>query len=182
MWFFVFCKNSNATIRDKIYIHNEALYDEPCWKKITNGRKDKFIIYPYDNGKIIEEEQFKNLNPQTYKYLLNNKIELSKRDKGKKKYVKWYAYGRSQSIKYIPNECLYIPTFINPKEISNNITKRKNILHISCLCIEPQNDFDIEYIKKIIIKNINFIKQNSTKRSGGWISLSSRILYQIPLE
>ena len=30
-------RNGIATLRDKIYIHPTKLYDEPCWKKITNG-------------------------------------------------------------------------------------------------------------------------------------------------
>lgn len=68
-------KNCIATLRDKIYIHKEKLYnDEPCWKKITNGRNsEKFIIYPYNNGIIIPEIEFKQENPLTYNYLLSNK-------------------------------------------------------------------------------------------------------------
>ena len=42
-------KNGIATLRDKIYIHNEKLYDEPCWKIITTGKSDKWCIYPYNN-------------------------------------------------------------------------------------------------------------------------------------
>ena len=51
------CKITNgiATLRDKIYIHNSPLYNEHCWKIVTNGNQDKYIIYPYDNGKIINE-------------------------------------------------------------------------------------------------------------------------------
>ena len=51
------CKISNgiATLRDKIYIKPEKLYNEPCWLLITNGNKEEYIIYPYYNGKIILE-------------------------------------------------------------------------------------------------------------------------------
>jgi len=41
---------------------------------------------------------------------------------------------------------------------------------------EPNYENDIKKIKNILIENIDFIQQNSTKRSGGWISLSSRVL------
>jgi hypothetical protein len=104
------CKISNgiATLRDKIFIHNNKLYNESCWKQITNGRVIKYIIYPYNNGKIINENTFKNDNPLTYKYLLENKSELAKRDKGNKIYPAWYAYGRSQSIKHSNKKCIYI--------------------------------------------------------------------------
>lgn len=177
------CKITNgiATLRDKIYIHDKRLYDEPCWKKITNGHLEKFIIYPYDNGVIIDEDMFKTENPLTYSYLLANKEELSKRDKGNKKYPKWYSYGRTQSLKYSDKKCIYIPCFLNSELICENIFINKNILHVSCLCIEPNEEIDIERITSCINNNRDFIIQNSSKRSGGWINLSSRTLYTLPL-
>lgn len=175
-------KNGIATLRDKIYIHNEKLFDEPCWKRITNGNLEKYIIYPYENGKIIEESTFKNDNPNTYEYLTKQKDELEKRDKGKKKYPAWYAFGRSQSIQFSNKKCIYIPCFINPSNIEKKIFVKEGMLHQSCLCIEPINENDIQKIIKSIIKNVEFINNNSSKRSGGWISLSSRVLYEIPFE
>ena len=173
-------KNGIATLRDKIYIHQNKLNEEPCWSLITNGTQEKYIIYPYNNVKIIDENEFKNENPLTYKYLLENKEELSKRDKGNKVYASWYAYGRTQSIKKSNKECLYIPCFLDPKNFT--ITKNKNILHYGCLCIEPNNSSDLNYIKDVIIKNIDYITQNSQKRSGGWINVSSRVLNEIAID
>lgn len=179
------CKITNgiATLRDKIYIHDKKLYDEACWKKITSGKQEKYIIYPYyDNGSVIEEEEFKKINPLTYNYLVCNKQELARRDKGSKKYPKWYSYGRSQSIKHSEKKCLYISCFLSPEFTQDNIHIKQGMLHTSCLCIEPHDEKDIARISKSILKNIEFVKQNSSKRSGGWFSLSSRILYQIPLD
>ncbi len=158
------------------------MFDEVCWQKITSGTSNKYIIYPYENGKIIEETTFKLVNPLTYDYLLQNKIELSNRDKGNKTYPAWYAYGRSQSIIYKDTQCVYIPCFIDPKNIHTNIYVHKDVLHYSCLCIEPNHGVDIKIIIDVIIKNINFINDNSSKRSAGWINISSRVLYEIPLE
>lgn len=177
------CKIQNgiATLRDKIYIHTEKLYEEPCWTKITNGHIERFIIYPYKEGIIINEEIFSKENPLTYNYLLSQKAELSKRDKGNKTYPKWYSYGRTQSLKYSKKKCIYISCFLNPDKIDENITIHNNILHSGCLCIQPNNEEDIEKIIKTIIENKEFIKLNSSKRSGGWINLSSRTLYNLEL-
>ena len=173
-------KNGIATLRDKIYIHQNKLNEEPCWSLITNGTQEKYIIYPYNNAKIIDENEFKNENPLTYEYLLENKEELSKRDKGNKVYASWYAYGRTQSIKKSNKECLYIPCFLDPKNFT--ITKNKDILHYGCLCIEPNDSNDLDYIKDVIIKNIDYITRNSQKRSGGWINVSSRVLNEIAID
>ena len=172
-------RNGIATLRDKIYIHNIKLYDEPCWKEITNARTTKYIIYPYDEGIILDEDIKEN--PSTYEYLLNHKEELSKRDKGNKKYPKWYSYGRTQSLRYCDKKCIYIPCFLNPDLIGENMIINNNILHSGCLCIEPNNENDIQKIINCIVDNKDFIKQNSSKRSGGWISLSSRTLYDVVL-
>ena len=178
-------KNGIATLRDKIYIHSEQLFDEPCWEEITNGVKNEFIIYPYKNGKIIKEDAFKEANPLTYAYLKEHKSELAKRDKGKKTYPAWYAYGRSQSVAYNTNTSIYIPVFIHPNNIKDYLYTRKGMLHKSCLCIQPTTSTHSHTcttkIIKAIEKNIDFIINNSAKRSGGWISLSTRILKQIPL-
>ncbi|MDA7495625.1 Eco57I restriction-modification methylase domain-containing protein, partial [Nitrosopumilus sp.] len=181
------CKISNgiATLRDKIYIHKIKLYDEPCWQKITNVNETKFIIYPYENGKIMDETLFKELNPLTYTYLLKNKKELAKRDKGNKTYCAWYAFGRSQSINKPKNKSIYISSFLHPDNIEKYIIIQEPILHISCLCIEVigNNNIDdtLKLIINVLIKNKDFIKNITAKRSGGWINISSKTLYDLPL-
>jgi adenine-specific DNA-methyltransferase len=178
------CKITNgiATLRDKIFIHNVKLFNEPCWEQITNGSTNRYIIYPYKDGKIIEESLFRVTNPQTYNYLNENKVELSKRDKGNKIYPAWYAYGRSQAVKYSKKKCIYIPCFIDPKNITTSLFIKNGMLFQGALCIEPYNENDIERIVEYITTNINFINNNSSKRSGGWINISSRVLYEIPLD
>jgi hypothetical protein len=178
------CKITNgiATLRDSVFIHNDKLYEEPCWKELTNGMIKKYIIYPYDNCKIIDEEKFKEANPKTYEYLEKNKEELAKRDKGNKTYPAWYAYGRSQAIKIVNNNCIYIPCFINPDDIKSAMKIYKNMLHYSCLRIESTDtSYSIDIIQNAIINNIDMIRDNSSKRSGGWINLSSRILNMVPI-
>jgi hypothetical protein len=175
-------RNGIATLRDKIYIHKHKLFDEPCWKPITKFFEENWIIYPYDNkGRILEEEHFKNANPQTYSFLEDHKEELGKRDKGNKSYPKWYSFGRTQSlIKSESNLVIYTPTFSDPKAIKCKISEP--ILYINCLCIELQKnvtEFSLENIVEIIQNNVDFIVSNSSKRGGGWINLSGSILKQI---
>jgi adenine-specific DNA-methyltransferase len=172
-------RNGIATLRDKIYIHATKLYDEPCWKPITNASIKQWIIYPYTgDGEILDEEVFKTSNPQTYKYLESNRDELAKRDKGNKQYPKWYSFGRTQSLK-IPktDKIAYIPTFVHPSNI--NIQIDDPVLHIGCLSIEANDSRDLPAICEAIKNNMEFITNNSSKRGGGWINLSGRILGEV---
>ena len=174
-----YCKVSNgiATLKNNIYIHKNKLYNENCWKEILTPKGIKFVIYPYENNNIIKENKFKTINPLTYKYLLENKEILQKRDKGKKKYEEWYAYGRKQGIKICNDKkVLYIPVFCNIKNMK--IIIDKPMLHVSYLIVRVNNK-TIEEVKDIINKNKKYIYNNSSKRGGDWINISSRTIKNI---
>ena len=174
-------KNGVATLRDKIFIHKTKLFDEPCWKPITTGRIDKWVIFPYnENGSIIEEDIFMENNPKTYDHLVENKDELAKRDKGSKIYKRWYAFGRTQSlIKPNSEKVIYVSTMVNPVNIDYKIDSSK--LSVSCLSITPKEQYTTEYILDILQKNTKYIENNSSKRGGGWINLSGRVLKNISI-
>ena len=177
-------KNGIATLRDKIFIHQNKLYEEPCWKKIYKVSKNKinWIIYPYTSDiKIISEDIFKKNNPKTYKYLEDNKDELAKRDKGNKNYEKWYAYGRRQGLNFSKSEnVLYISTMGN---IDFPIYKNKPILYYSGLCISMKNNIDegidIDNIYNMIDNNRKFISDHSSKRSNNWFNISGSTIKKI---
>ena len=175
------CKISNgiATLRDKVYIHNTRLFNEPCWQEITNSRRVKYAIYPYEDGKIICDDRFKSENPQTYVYLEKFRDELGKRDNGRKRYPTWYAYGRSQSLHLSDaKRVIFIPAFLHPDNIC--LTISKPMIYQTCLCIEPNNDDDIEAIYSAIMSNSTYLGDVSSKRSGGWVNITTRTLYSIP--
>ncbi|OXZ40161.1 Eco57I restriction-modification methylase domain-containing protein [Finegoldia magna] len=75
-------------------------------KSYENIVANKYVIFPYTNGKIIEENVLMSDYPLAYEYLLYNKDKLlpsvfgGKRDvKGcAPKDIKWYQYGRTQGL------------------------------------------------------------------------------------
>ncbi len=97
-----------------------------------------YIIFPYDlNKKTINENEMQINFPLTYKYLLEIKTELCKRDKGKiEKYEEWYSYGRKQGIHTINSEeIIILPLMIGndciPQKINITQLKGKQILFTS---------------------------------------------------
>jgi adenine-specific DNA-methyltransferase len=60
------------------------------------------LIYPYTNGinplSLMNEKHLQTNFPKAYMYLLNNKEDLQKRDKGNGDYGAWYAFGRTQAL------------------------------------------------------------------------------------
>ena len=117
-----------ATLADDVYIIENPEEVGGYYIKIYNGKQYKIekeitkeiikantlknekdvinnktrIIFPYKkvDGKyvIIPENELKKKYPECYKYFQAVRHRLERRDKGKKKYVTWYAYGRTQGI------------------------------------------------------------------------------------
>lgn len=129
-----------ATLKDKLYFINAKDSKNNSFIKTNNGssflikksltrkiikisemRSDQDvqqnnlrIIFPYkkmtDEFKILPENELKSNFPECYSYFESIKEELATRDKGKKKYPSWYAYGRGQAFDIV-GEKLLTPTF-----------------------------------------------------------------------
>jgi len=132
-------KSGIATLKNHIYIFKPLKEDSKYYyiddstpieknicKDIINSNKlAKFsemnsliekIIFPYthDVNKqaiLIKENKFKKSYPKAYNYLLKNKELLATRDKGNGKYLKWYAFGRNQSLEK-RKEKLFFPQLV----------------------------------------------------------------------
>ena len=63
---------------------------------MQNGydRKERIIIFPYKNEKLMKEDDLQNQYPNAYQHLKKYKNDLLKRDKGKHDPNRWYAFGR----------------------------------------------------------------------------------------
>lgn len=174
------------TLKDDVYIlkkytiknnhiyflknNKEYIIEKNACKKILKVSKNKvyLIIYPYVNGIIIKD--LKNIYPLTYNYLLEYKNELNNRDNGNKKYIRWYAFGRTQSLKIKKGKRLFLSTIV--KNIKDFLIEKNVDLYYSGLCIEPKEKYTIDYIKNNLIKNEKNILDNSNNKSNNWYSLS----------
>lgn len=132
-----FIRTGIATLRDDVYIVDydgsnyyksvdgdryviesdlvRRLYKIPDLKQCNNIQDAcRYIIFPYQKGTsgfvIIPEDELKEKTARTYSYLLKQKEELDKRDKGKPNSVAWYAYGRTQGLNKFGKKLLF-PTF-----------------------------------------------------------------------
>jgi hypothetical protein len=167
--------NGIATLCDKVFVHDQKLYDEPCWKPIYCGNGNyKWIIYPYDEqGKNIFENDMMALNPKTFDFLVKNKSLLDNRDKGKAKYPTFYSYGRTQAVKLQQNtSVVFMSLFTDPNNI--DIRECKTTLYKNCICICAR-DKSANYTNVINCIRLNkaTIERKSSKRGGGWINIST---------
>lgn len=188
-------KTGIATLKDKLYFVDTTKEDEkyyykefneieyPIEKEITRNvikistvkteedikNNPLKIIYPYKNSsklEIIAEEDLKNIYPKCYGYLLTIKDELATRDKGKKKYETWYAYGRKQGLNSSGIRLL-TPTF--SKEPRFLLDCDENALFCNGYGVF-EKDLDIKIIQKIINSIVMdyYINKTSVNIEGGF--------------
>lgn len=198
-------KNGFATLRNDIYLIHPIRKDRRylffekngvayqveraiCRKAIKanlvreNTDIDKlkeFIIYPYQysNGtvSIIDEDIFRRDYPCALNYLEDNRDELAKRDKGKKQYPKWYAYGRTQALNLIGERLLFPHICDNPSFIYSG---ERDLLFYDGYALFAKSHRQLEIIRRVISSDIfwYYITRTSKPYSGGFFSLEKRYI------
>lgn len=121
-------RNGLATLKNDIYFFTPIKEDGTYYYRVYNGntyriekdicikvakpniikseaeleQKMEIAIFPYiqcdSTYQIIDEDIFQSSYPEAYKFLVDQKPALLKRDKGHGNYPAWYAYGRTQGM------------------------------------------------------------------------------------
>lgn len=203
-----FIRTGIATLRDNIYfvekdssgffksVENVRYEIEPDLVKTIYKTPDlkgsdnitdvaRYIIFPYKHGDsgyvIIPEEQLKTQYPLTYRYLLSQKAELDKRDKGKKNSVAWYAYGRTQGLNKYGKKLLF-PTFADtPRFIRIDDV---DALFCNGYAVFENDFFGLNLLAKILNSKIMeyYVKNTSYTIEGGYYCYQKKYIenFSIP--
>lgn len=131
------------------------------------------LIFPYrkENGilKVLREQEFKELYPLAYSYLLSFKDELSKRDKGEANYEEWFAFGRTQGLNGYGYKLLFPYMGSKPHFV---FTDEEDLLIYCGYAIFSESKDKLIVLKKILESSVfeYYIKNTSKPYSGGFVS------------
>jgi adenine-specific DNA-methyltransferase len=153
----------------------------------NNSRR---IIYPYVKNKdtkrmdIIHEKEMQMKYPECYSYFLEIKKELALRDKGKKKYKEWYAYGRTQGLENFDIPKLIMPDMEeNPRFV---LCEKPNVLFYTGygLWLNQGKSITLDVLKKILVSKIfkYYMDKTSKPYQRGYRSYAKRFIenFSIP--
>lgn len=180
-----------AEDEDFFYLQNGNLYpiEKGICKDILNSNKlsrsidfnsvVEKVIFPYNEEskpKALEEEFLRHQFPMAFEYLQRKRNILSERDKGKGKYEKWFAFGRTQSLEKVENK-LFFPKFSDKTPdylISNDI----DLLFYNGLAIIGHSEEEMLLIKKILESRLfwYYIKTTSKPYSSNYYSLNGNYM------
>lgn len=142
------------------------------------------LIFPYtvnntvnisEHLNIISEEFLKRNYPFAYDYLFSYKAELAKRDKSKREYAAWYAFGRSQSLTISGYKLLFPYISDGPYFI---LTEEMDLLFYNGYAIISQTLTDLLIVQKILKSNVfwYYIKYSSKPYGNGFYSLGKNYI------
>ena len=118
-------------------------------KESTFDLSNEKCIFPYEivdkKAKIFSELKLKDEYPFAYKYLVDKKELLASRDKGKGKYPKWFAFGRTQCLEQMEFK-LFFPhlTAKSPNFVLND---NKDTLFYNGLAVIGNNEIELLVLK-----------------------------------
>ena len=181
-------KNGIATLANDVYIFRPIREDEKYFYLLMEGMEYPIekgicrdiikpnilhseqeipniiekIIFPYnENNKILIEATFISKYPKTYKYLLLNKRKLAQRDKGKKSYEEWYAFGRSQGTNNRGYKLLFPYMAARPHFV---YTDNENMLIYCGYAIFSKSEEDLLVLKRILESSVfDYYMQHTAK-------------------
>lgn len=191
-----------ATLRDKIFIgditqekedlvlFNDSWVEKKILYKIVKGstykgkeEEIKSVLFPYkkqENRFIpIPEEELKKEYPNAYKYLLENKEELVKRDIDKG--ASWYEFGRSQGVQTSYNEKIVLSTLVN-HEINFYKLPKDVFVYSGIFIIKKKQETNWEIIENILSSKdfYRYIQITGKDFSGGYKSVTSKQIKNYP--
>lgn len=174
-----------ATQRNKVFVidsekHSRLNLEQEVLRtaispRNMNCKKKEFIIFPYkliqNSVKKFDEKELKQQYPNTYKYLLQNKNELNKRNADKS--AQWFEYGRSQAIQNMNQKKLLISTVVTNKVNVYSIGRKE--IPYSGIYVIAEANYELEAARIILESKefFNYVMQIGTPASGKSVRITA---------
>lgn len=172
---------------DYFYLQNGSLYpiEKGICKDILNSNKlsrdvnfdtvVEKVLFPYNDEvkpNALDEDFLRENFPRAFEYLQVKRQILAGRDKGKGKYEKWFAFGRTQSLEKVGNK-LFFPKF-SDRTPSYLISNDDDLLFYNGQAIVGHSENEMLLIKKILESRLfwYYIKTTSKPYSSEYYSLN----------
>ena len=125
--------------------------------------------------RVLDKDFIENNYPFAYKYLLSQKEYLSQRDKGKRQYERWYAFGRNQALTFHANKLLFPYISNSPRFV---FTADKDLLFYNGYAILSDSEEDLLILQMILMSKIFwfYVKNTSKPYAGNYFSLAKNYI------
>jgi len=178
----------NDTTIEKFRIESDVLIPLLKGKDIHTYRlswKNTYVIYPYnEEGKVFDENYFKNKFPNCYKYLTDNKHELLGRDYFDNSNKLWFELWNQRNILKFKNK--KIITLDNASKNSFTIDNSGFVGSTTSysISIKPETEISYEYLLSVLnSRTLDFFhKKNTVPQAGGFYRYQASFIKSLPIK
>jgi TaqI-like C-terminal specificity domain len=186
-------KVASLTDKSEFYLETGLLR---CLVKGGNSKSyflessDLRIIFPYSShheslGTILSESILKDSFPLIWKYLLDHKEGLEKRDRGKMKGKGWYGFSRNQALNVIQFPKIFTPDIAPKPSFSLDSAGDKFFSGgvAGGYGIILKSKTLINYVLGLLNSKLLgwYIGKTSTQMRGGYYSFEARFIRGLPI-
>lgn len=198
-------RNGLATLKNDIYFYSPTGEDELYYYREFGGEVHKIeksicidvakpniiknedelaekmqkAIFPYriagNSCKLIDEDTMRQEYPCAYQFLLTVKDILSRRDKGKVEYPKWYAYGRTQGLLNFGKKLLLPYISGSPVAV---LSTDEDLLFYCGYAIFSDNTRELLVLKKLVQSSVfwYYVMNTSKPYAKGYMSFAKNYI------
>lgn len=178
----------NETIIQQHKLEKELLHkiykgkDISCYEEEWSGT---YVIYPYNQEKVIEEDVLQERYPNTYTYLKENRDKLKGRTYFDKSSKLWYELWNQRKQSYFCEPYKICTAEINK---SNSFILDRNAMYgntkIYTILLNEDKEEAYYYILALLNSNLltYFYKNISVPKAGGFYAYKTQFLKQIPIK
>lgn len=175
---YVAVKNGFATLADSVFI-GDNIPESPMTIRAIKGSTGKWYkcLFPYnEQGKPLAEDTI-FANEDIKKHLLAHKADLLK---GRKEYVGWYLYGRTQALADVYRQKLSINSLVRTKNDLKLVELMSGEGIYSGLYAITNVSVSWQDIKNIIASDefTEYVKLLKKYKSGGYYTYNSKDVEQ----
>ena len=142
---------------------------------------NRVVIYPYENGKLLPEDEFEGRFPKAYGWLLRHRKRLLGRDKGAFPPDRWHGFGRDVSIvKGFGKKIL--TSGMNPKPDFQYCDDADSLFY-GGYCVKPHPGVSLDDLLEELNSPFmeRYIALASRPYRNGWFSYAKSFIKDFPL-
>ncbi len=177
--FYYVSTTDNKTLKVEKNICRDAIKPNTLKKESEIENKKEKLLFPYickgQNVSLIPEQILKTAYPYAYTYLLWHKNILAKRDKGKKVYDAWFAFGRTQALNVHGYKLLF-PYIANAPHFV--IAEQKDLLFYNGYTLVSDDLESLKVVQKILKSKVfwYYIKHTSKPYGSEYFALAKNYI------
>lgn len=145
----------------------------------------QYILYPYDNGKLISLENIKKEFPKTWSYLITKEEDLRSRSSVSKGQIEWWALERPR-VEYIYSPKIVVPHLLIRPRFSVDLDGEFAVIRSPIVLPKQSLEMSKELLKYFVaVLNstvcYKFISENASRYGSGYTMLEKRTLSETPV-